>query len=76
MRTVKVRIAVAVDPKGRWYGMGSGGPSQISFPMNHDEMLETVDMEQCGPSEKLYWVTAELLVPEVETIAGETTIQR
>lgn len=76
MRTIKVRIAVAVDPKGRWYGMGSGGPDQITFPMNHDELLEFVDIDRCGPNERLYWVTSELLVPEIETVAGEATIQR
>jgi hypothetical protein len=75
MRTVKVKIAVAVDPQGRWYAHGSGG-KDFQFPENHDELLETVDTDQCGPNEKLYWITAELIVPQIETVAGETTIQR
>lgn len=66
MKTVKVRIAVAVDPKGRWYAMGAPG-----FPRNHGELLETVDMDQCGPNEALFWVTAELPIPEVQEVEGE-----
>ncbi len=66
MKTVKVRIAVAVDPKGRWYAMGTP-----SLPRNHDELLETVDMDQCGPNEALFWVTAELPIPEVLEVEGE-----
>lgn len=66
MKTVKVKIAVAVDPKGRWYAMGTP-----EFPLNHDELLETVDIDQCGPNEALFWVTAELPIPEVQELAGE-----
>lgn len=75
MRTVKVRIAVAVDPKGRWYGHGQGGENQLSFPMNHDELLETVDMEECGPNEALFWLTAELPVPEVTEVAAKMEVR-
>jgi hypothetical protein len=65
-RTVKVRIAVAVDPKGRWYAHGTD-----NFPNNHDELLEVVDIDQCGPNEALFWITAELPVPEIQEVAGE-----
>lgn len=65
-RTVKVRIAVAIDPKGRWYAHGTD-----SFPKNHDELLEVVDIDQCGPNEALFWITAELPVPEVQEVAGK-----
>lgn len=65
-RTVNVRIPVAVDPQGRWYAYGH--PSI----KNHDELLETVDYDTIGPSEALYWVTAELTVPEpAEAAASE-----
>lgn len=69
MRTVKIRIPVAVDPKGRWtaYGWSTG---DASGPANHDELLETVDMSDCGPNERLFWITAELPVPAVEEVAG------
>lgn len=65
-KTIKVRIAVAVDPKGRWYAHGTD-----TFPRNHDELLEVVDMDQCGPNEALYWITAELAVPEIQEVAGK-----
>lgn len=68
-KTVKVRIPVAVDPQGRWYAHG--------YPTirNHDELLETTDFDTIGPNEALYWITAELAVPEVAEVAGvvETT---
>jgi hypothetical protein len=67
-KTITVRIPVAVDPKGRWYAYGTN-----SFPQNHDEMLECVDMDQCGPNEALFWITAELPIPEVQEVTGEVT---
>jgi hypothetical protein len=69
--TVKVKIAVAVDPKGRWYAYGSGDAGGLLYPQNHDELLETVDIDQCGPNEALFWVSAELPVPAVQEVAGE-----
>lgn len=69
-QTIKVRIAVAVDPKGRWYAGGSGS-DEYQYPKNHDELLEVVDIDQCGPNEALFWITAELPVPEVREVAGE-----
>lgn len=75
-QTVKVKIAVAVDPKGRWYAYGSGDvASGHLFPTNHDELLETVDIDQCGPNEALFWVTAELPVPAIREIAGEVAVE-
>jgi len=73
-KTVKVKIAVAVDPKGRWYAQGSGDTATgFVYPMNHDELLETVDIDQCGPNEALFWITAELPVPAIEEVAGVVT---
>lgn len=71
MSTVKIRIAVAVDPKGRWYAHGQSTDSGAPFPSNHDELLETVDIAECGPNEALFWVTAELPIPETAEVAGE-----
>lgn len=73
-RTVKVRIAVAVDPKGRWYAGGSGDGDEVLFPRNHDELLEVVDIDQCGPNESLFWVTANLLVPEVAEVEADVQV--
>lgn len=73
-KTVKVRIAVAVDPQGRWYAQGSGELlTGLLYPKNHDELLETVDVDQCGPNEALFWITAELPVPQIEEVAGVVT---
>lgn len=65
-RTIKVRIPVAVDPKGRWYAYGTA-----TYPNNHGELLEVTDFDVVGPNEALYWVTAELAVPEITDVAGE-----
>jgi len=75
MRTVKVKIPVAVDPSGRWYAYG-WSTGEHSGPHNHDELLEVTDTEQIGPNEALYWVMAELIVPEVTHVAGEVTRAR
>jgi hypothetical protein len=65
-KTVKVRIPVAVDAQGRWYAYGTN-----NGPLNHDELLEVTDFDVVGPNEALFWVTAELTVPEVEEVTGE-----
>lgn len=61
--TIKVRIAVAVDPKGRWYASGWGGAGQKGIE-NMDHLLELTDYDTIGPGEIGYWLTAELPVPE------------
>jgi hypothetical protein len=69
-KTVKIRIPVAVDPDGRWYAYGwSNGKS--SGPANHDQLLEVTDLDTVGPSEALFWITAELPVPEVSEVAAD-----
>lgn len=76
MKTVKVRIAVAVDPKGRWCTHGNGElEAGLLYPKNHDELLETIDLDQCGPSEALFWLTAELPIPEPVEVAAKTEVQ-
>lgn len=67
---VTVRIAVAVDPRGRWvaHGWYAGGDS--AGPRNHDELLETYDYECIGPSERLFWLTAELPVPSIDEVSA------
>lgn len=68
-KTVKVRIPVAVDPQGRWHAYGWSTGDAFG-PKNHDELLEVTDADQIGPSESLYWITAELPIPQVEEVAG------
>jgi hypothetical protein len=67
--TIKVRIAVAVDPQGRWYCYGSGDREK-NYIENHDQLLETTTFDTIGPSESLYWLTAELPVPEPQEITA------
>jgi len=65
-RMIKVRIPVAVDTQGHWYACGS-----TTGPNNHDELLEVTDFDCVGPNEALYWVTAELAVPDISDVVGE-----
>lgn len=73
MATVKIRIPVAVDPRGRWYAFG-WKQGDRSGPKNHDELLETTDISEIGPNEALFWITAELPIPAVETAEGAVEI--
>lgn len=60
MKTVKVRIAVSVDPKGNWGSSGSSGQDEA------EAHSWTVDLLQDG--EARYWIEAELPVPEIATV--------
>lgn len=62
MATVKVRIAVAVDKDGKWNSCGASG-------MEDDDMLGlAADCVETG--ERRYWITAELEMPSVDTVAA------
>jgi len=62
-KTVKVRIAVAVDKTGDWNAFGSKGSAA------HDAMSIAVEMVEDG--EVRYWVTAELPIPDAADVKGE-----
>lgn len=64
MKTVKVRIAVAVDPSGQW--TAAGWPN-----MEHVDMCAVDDL---GPGESYFWVEAELPIPEITTVEGTTSV--
>ena len=64
-RTIKVRIAVAVDPTGGW---ASGGFSNAAPNTAMDIAIECLQ-----PGERRYWLEAELEVPEVQTITVQPT---
>lgn len=56
-KTVKVRIAVAVDPEGAWHCCGwDGCDEQEAFSYCIDSL---------GSGESRYILTAELAIPEV-----------
>lgn len=65
MRTVQVRIAVAVDPSGGWnaYGGGSLKPE--------DAMGFATEVLDSG--EARFWLTAELPVPEIADVPALVT---
>lgn len=61
-KTVKVRIAVAVDPNGwDWRAYGDAG-----LP-DHAVMSSAVSTS----CQKVFWVTAELPIPEPKEVEGE-----
>jgi anti-sigma factor RsiW len=59
-KTVKVRVAVAVDPKGDWNACGSCRMSDV------DSMSFATEVVADG--EARYWLTADLVVPEISDI--------
>jgi len=71
-KTVKVRIAVAVDSGGNWSSAGWGG---------EDEAELANSASSCLPGdascERLFWLTAELPIPEVpEATEIAATVER
>lgn len=64
MRTIKVRIALQVDPEGNW---DAGGSSDCKE--GWDDQNGNFDLDQA----KRYWIETEVPVPampEPETISG------
>ena len=62
-RTVRVRIAVAVDPTGDWSSAGwkSADPGK----------LHSYAVEDLEPGERRYWLEADLEIPEVTAMCVE-----
>jgi hypothetical protein len=66
MKTVKVRIAVTVDSDGYWTACGWKGV------LDGDAMGTAID--SVGEYASRYWITAELPIPEVPTVAGTVEV--
>ncbi len=64
-RTVRVRIAVAVDDDGDWQAFGGSGYA--------DHKLSEYVKARVGQQHSMHWVEAELPVPQVRTVRGEVT---
>lgn len=64
MQTVKVRIAVVVDPTGDWSSAGWPGSDADKMNLAADPLNE---------GEARYWLEAELPVPTVNTVQAEVT---
>lgn len=60
-RTIKIRIAVAVDPTGDW---GSAGWSGADESKLHDYAAETMEN-----GERRYWFEGEVEVPELPVVS-------
>ncbi len=65
MATVKVRIPIAIDTKGRWIAHNWGDVSGKVGVENHDHLLELYDYDTIGPNERLHWIVAEIPIPEM-----------
>lgn len=68
MATVKIRIAVAVDPGGRWLAQGWPGLTDAK------EILDAYSYDTIGPCEVLYWVTVDLEIPEPKEALSEAIL--
>jgi hypothetical protein len=66
MKTVRVRIAVAVDADGKWNASGWGTEHTFANDTAMDIVIEGVE-----DGEARYWVEAELQIPEEKTVQGE-----
>jgi hypothetical protein len=58
MKTVKVRIAVAVDPTGYWAAFGDKSMS--------DEAMMDIVVDSVELGEARYFLVAELAIPETK----------
>ena len=64
-KTVKVRIAVSVDPAGAWSSAG------WSWSGSDSEDFHSYTIDSLEPGENRYWLEAELEVPETKTITAQ-----
>lgn len=65
MKTVRVRIAVAVDPEGRWNACGWNRDDGSVAP-DKDKMEAAREMVDEG--EARYWLEADLPIPTESTV--------
>lgn len=65
MKTVKVKIAVAVDPHGNWNAVGWNEAAKNNPNLPMDLAISSVE-----EGEAHYWITAELPIPAAREIEG------
>ena len=63
MKTVKVRVALAIMPTGKWV---AGGWSEGE----EDDIIQTC-LEYMSGEEQMVWLEAEVPIPEVPVIRAE-----
>lgn len=66
--TVKVRIAVAVDENGDWAAFGTSADSDSNMMCTARE-----DAPGSREWESLFWLEAELPIPEIQTIQAKVS---
>jgi hypothetical protein len=73
MKTVKVRIALEIDPEGNWQASGCGGPGMVA--MDWGDHMAAFDAMDDGAR---HWIEAEVPVPEAEpqTLAGKAVEEK
>ena len=72
-RTVKVRVAVAVDSEGWWSARGWLVPGHLSRDGAEESMRYVVEAS-VGPDSVVHWLTADLPIPEPAEV--EATVRR
>jgi hypothetical protein len=63
-RTVKVRVAVAVDPDGAWNASGWGN---ADGPVDAQMAME-IACESVGTGENRFWLEVEVPIPETRSV--------
>jgi hypothetical protein len=63
-KTVRVRIAVAVDANSNWFSAGGSEPCS-------DKELFLDALREVDDGAKLYWLTADLPIPTVAEVPAE-----
>lgn len=73
MPTVRVRIAVVVDPSGKWNAVGYSKDGDLNNVLGDDDMDFAIEGLGDGSGESRFWITATLPVPEAATVEGEVS---
>jgi hypothetical protein len=71
MKTIKVRIALAVDADGDWC---ANGWSTKSDPKRYEEDAFGCAVENIADGEARYWIEADVQVPEKITGTVKATV--
>ena len=69
MKTVRVRIAVAVTSKGEWHAEADFEDSEKEAHQRAVELLQTGHLEEAECA--IHWVEADIPIPEGVTVEGE-----
>jgi hypothetical protein len=71
-RTVKIRVAVAIDSLGAWNAVGWGAKNPIHQAKRDDEAMDCA-IDGIGDGEARFWLEVELPVPQAVTLTPLVT---